>query len=117
MSRHSWSKSSQASQLLELQRWSVAVEKSMHPARWTTRMLGLDRVPRLRKIVIAVIGGTIVLLGIALLVLPGPAVIVIPIGLIILASEFAWARRVLRRGRTTVEKVKRGRWRELFWLV
>ena len=56
-----------------------------------------------RRVVIAVAGGTIVLAGIALLVLPGPAVIVIPIGLGILALEFAWARRWLRRVRAQAQ--------------
>ena len=41
------------------------------------------------------IGGTVVLIGIALLVLPGPAIVVIPAGLAILATEFLWARRWL----------------------
>lgn len=49
-----------------------------------------------RRIVIAVIGGTVLLVGIALLVLPGPAFLVIPAGLAILGLEFAWARRWLR---------------------
>lgn len=48
-----------------------------------------------RRIVIAVIGITVLLLGIALLVLPGPAFVVIPTGLAILGLEFAWARRWL----------------------
>lgn len=60
-----------------------------------------------RKIIVGVIGGTIVLIGIALIVLPGPAFIVIPIGLGILASEFVWARRVVKRGRIFVKRVKR----------
>jgi tellurite resistance protein TerC len=69
---------------------------------------GLDRVPpAARKIVIAVIGTTILLIGVALIVLPGPAFIVIPIGLSILASEFIWARRVIKRGRIFVKKVRR----------
>jgi tellurite resistance protein TerC len=69
---------------------------------------GLDLVPpAVRKIVIAVIGTTILLFGIALIVLPGPAFIVIPIGLSILASEFIWARRVIKRGRIFVKKVRR----------
>ena len=38
-------------------------------------------------------GGSVLLLGIALLVLPGPAFLVIPAGLAILAMEFAWAER------------------------
>ena len=49
-----------------------------------------------RKIVVAVVGGTIVALGVAMLVLPGPAFVVIPAGVAVLALEFAWARRWLR---------------------
>jgi hypothetical protein len=78
---------------------------------WVRKMtgaLGLNRSPRIRRVVIAVIGGTIVVVGVALLVLPGPASIVIPIGLIVLASEFAWARHVLRRGKVVVNKARRG---------
>jgi cardiolipin synthase (CMP-forming) len=48
-----------------------------------------------RRIVIAVIGTTVVLIGVAMIVLPGPAVIVIPLGLGILSVEFAWARHWL----------------------
>lgn len=47
------------------------------------------------------------LIGVALIVLPGPAIIVIPIGLGILASEFIWARRVVKRGRILVKRAKR----------
>ncbi len=50
-----------------------------------------------RQIVIAVIGGTVVLVGLVMLVTPGPALLVIPLGLAILALEFAWARHWLRR--------------------
>jgi hypothetical protein len=50
-----------------------------------------------RKVVVAVLGCTVLALGIALIVLPGPAVVVIPLGLTILGSEFLWARRLLRR--------------------
>lgn len=50
-----------------------------------------------RRVVITVVGGSIVLLGIALIVLPGPAFIVIPVGLGILGLEFAWARRWMER--------------------
>ena len=54
-----------------------------------------------RRVVIAVIGGSLLLLGIALVVLPGPAFVVIPVGLVILSVEFAWARSwllAIRRG-------------------
>ena len=50
-----------------------------------------------KRIVIAVIGGTILLIGLALIVLPGPAFLVIPLGLGVLATEFAWARYWLKR--------------------
>jgi uncharacterized protein (TIGR02611 family) len=52
-----------------------------------------------RRIVVGVLGLSVVAIGVALLVLPGPAFIVIPIGLGILAIEFEWARRWLRRAR------------------
>jgi tellurite resistance protein TerC len=50
-----------------------------------------------RRLIVAVIGFTVLLIGVALLVLPGPAVLVIPAGLAILATEFVWARRLLEQ--------------------
>ena len=52
-----------------------------------------------RRVVIAVVGGSVILFGVVLLFTPGPAIVVIPIGLAILASEFVWARRLLRKVR------------------
>jgi tellurite resistance protein TerC len=70
--------------------------------------LRLHQAPQvIRKVVIGVIGTTVLLIGVALIVLPGPAIIVIPIGLGILASEFIWARRVVKRGRILVKRAKR----------
>jgi tellurite resistance protein TerC len=81
--------------------------------KWLQKLadrVGLDRLIRiLRRIVVAVIGGTILLIGIALIVLPGPAFVVIPLGLVILASEFAWARSLLRRGRELIGKIRGSR--------
>lgn len=59
-----------------------------------------------RKIVIGVVGMTVLLFGIALIVLPGPAFVVIPIGLGILALEFAWAKRLLERVKNRVQAAK-----------
>ena len=64
-----------------------------------------------RKVAVAVIGSTVLAIGIALIVLPGPAFIVIPLGLAILATEFLWARRLLRRvrqGATSAYQMVRG---------
>jgi tellurite resistance protein TerC len=58
-----------------------------------------------RRIVVAVIGGTILLIGIAMVILPGPAIIVIPIGLGVLGLEFAFARHWLRKLRATATDV------------
>lgn len=85
--------------------------------QWTQNLrarLGWDLLPRtLRRVVVGVIGGTIVLIGIALILLPGPAIIVIPLGLLVLGSEFAWARRLLRRGKEMIAKVRGKRVEEL----
>ena len=59
-----------------------------------------------KRIVVAVVGGTVTLIGIAMIVLPGPAIIVIPIGLSILATEFLWARRFLRKARAVAAQLK-----------
>ena len=54
-------------------------------------------VHQLRRLAVAVIGLTVLGIGIAMIVLPGPATVLIPVGLGILAVEFAWARRMLER--------------------
>jgi uncharacterized protein (TIGR02611 family) len=58
-----------------------------------------------RRIVIAVVGFTVLAIGVAMIVLPGPAFVVIPVGLGILGIEFAWARRWLK---TVKEKGEAG---------
>lgn len=57
-----------------------------------------------RRLIVLVIGGTVLLIGVALLVLPGPAFVVIPLGLAILATEFRWARNLLDRVKAAAEK-------------
>ena len=49
----------------------------------------------LKKTLVALAGGSLLLAGLAMLVLPGPAFVVIPAALAILAIEFVWARRWL----------------------
>ncbi len=58
----------------------------------------------LRRTVVAVIGFTVLLIGLAMVVLPGPAVIVIPLGLAILATEFVWAKGILEKARATIAR-------------
>jgi uncharacterized protein (TIGR02611 family) len=64
-------------------------------------MLRLDELsPLKRRILVGLVGGTVLVLGVVMVVLPGPALLVIPLGLIILATEFLWARRLLRKTRS-----------------
>ncbi|MCB9367239.1 MAG: PGPGW domain-containing protein [Calditrichaeota bacterium] len=51
------------------------------------------------------IGFTVLLIGVLLIVLPGPAVVVIPVGLGILATEYAWARKYLKKFKDGGEKL------------
>ncbi len=50
-----------------------------------------------RRIAIFAVGGTVLAVGIVMIVAPGPAIVVIPIGLAILGAEFAWAKIWLRK--------------------
>ena len=61
----------------------------------------------MKKFFIALIGGTVLLVGLVLLVLPGPGLPVIAAGLAILATEFFWARRVMRKAKGAFARVRR----------
>ncbi len=53
-----------------------------HPLRWAG---------------VAAVGGALVLTGLVLMVLPGPGIPLLAAGLVVLATEFAWAESLLRR--------------------
>lgn len=52
---------------------------------------------QIKRLAIFLIGISIVLIGCVLFFTPGPAIIVIPIGLAILATEFIWAKKLLKK--------------------
>jgi uncharacterized protein (TIGR02611 family) len=58
-----------------------------------------------KRLAVAVVGGTILVAGLAMLVLPGPGVVVIALGLALLATEFAWAAFALETGKRGATKV------------
>jgi len=62
----------------------------------------------LRRGVIFVLGVSVTLIGVVLVVTPGPAIVVVPLGLMILATEFAWARVILERLKERIERLKTG---------
>src|SRR5215467_11547197 len=87
-------------------------EQSVDPRSRVKRLSGVWRTENIkivRRVIISVVGATVLLIGVALLVLPGPAFIVIPIGLAILASEYPWARRWLKKVRRMASSVVFGR--------
>ena len=59
-----------------------------------------------RRAVILLLGSSVLIVGVAMIVLPGPAILVVPLGLTILGIEFAWARRWLAGIRAKLEGVK-----------
>ena len=69
----------------------------------------VDNIKVVRRVIVSVVGATVLLIGIALLVLPGPAFVVIPLGLAILATEYAWARRWLQKARRMASQAVSGR--------
>ena len=72
----------------------------MNPVRKFFQRVGLDYLPPVvRRTIVAVVGGTILLSGLLLMVLPGPGILVILVGLAVLGSEFVWARRMIQRAR------------------
>jgi uncharacterized protein (TIGR02611 family) len=54
----------------------------------------------LRRGLVLVAGLAVLLAGVAMLVLPGPGVLVMFAGLSLLATEFTWAARLLRWAKT-----------------
>ena len=74
--------------------------------------LRLDRIhPVPRKIIVGIIGGIFLVGGVIMVVTPGPAIVFIPLGLLLLASEFKWAERWSQKSMDVVHK-GREKWRE-----
>lgn len=82
----------------------------MRGLMWAVASGGLRQAKRLT---ILIVGLTVLAVGTAMIVLPGPAVVVIPVGLGILATEFVWARRLLHKlkegAQTLVQRNTRGK--------
>jgi tellurite resistance protein TerC len=69
--------------------WSLLVFDDKHPLYNSYRIA--------KRIAIGIVGGSVLVVGVCMIVLPGPAFIVIPVGLGILGIEFAWARIWLKK--------------------
>jgi hypothetical protein len=74
--------------------------------------LRLDKIhPFPRKVLVGIVGGVFLLAGVVMIVTPGPAFIFIPLGLLLLASEFKWAERWAQKMTDALHK-GREKWRE-----
>ena len=64
-----------------------------------------------KRVVVTIVGFTLVALGLVLLVVPGPGILVLAAGLAVLATEYAWAKRMLdsakRRGAALRDRARR----------
>lgn len=58
----------------------------------------------MKKIIVGIIGAILILTGILLLVLPGPGLVLIALGILVLASEFEWAKRLYDRFKAWLKK-------------
>jgi tellurite resistance protein TerC len=69
----------------------------------------MKTIKQVKRLVIIVIGFTMLAAGIAMIVLPGPAFVFIPAGLAILATEFLWARKLLQKVKDTLKRNRDGK--------
>lgn len=81
-----------------------------HRHRWADKLAekreSYQQRGRVYRLLFVISGAIVTLAGIAMLVLPGPALLVIPIGLAMLAMEFAWAEHMLEKALEQAEKAQ-----------
>ena len=64
-------------------------------------------IPGVKRVATGIAGGTMVAAGVAMLVLPGPGLLTIALGLALLATEFAWAEGLLKKARAAITRQKK----------
>jgi hypothetical protein len=64
----------------------------------------LKSIKSVKRLIIVTIGFTLLLIGLAMVILPGPAFIVIPVSLGILGTEFIWAKNLMKRAKSLFVK-------------
>ena len=70
--------------------------------------LVLKTLGQTKRLIVIVIGFTVLIAGVAMIALPGPAVVVIPVGLAILATEFIWAKKLLDTVKERIHRMRKG---------
>ena len=82
--------------VVAVRRRSFSVRFSEALSRLLVR-LKVDEVPHIKRIIVTTVGGTILVFGFALIWAPAPTSLLIPLGLAVLGTEYAWARRWMRK--------------------
>lgn len=72
---------------------------------WTYEVRKHPRFKHVRRLVITLFGVTVLLIGIAMIVLPGPALLVIPLSFAILGTEYVWCRRIFEGMKKHTDKI------------
>ncbi len=69
--------------------------------------MSFNSIKQIKRLIVGIIGTTILVIGLAMIILPGPAFIVIPVGLSVLATEFLWAKKIVQRFNDKIESLKK----------
>ena len=60
----------------------------------------------LKRFAVTLVGAVLLVLGVAMMVLPGPGILVIVGALAVLATEYVWAQPLLEKAKSQAEKVQ-----------
>ena len=66
----------------------------------------IKTVKQAKRVIKIVMGFTVLLLGLIMLVTPGPGIVTIILGLAILGTEFVWAKKLMKRFEKEAVNVK-----------
>ena len=81
----------------------AAQDGAEHDWEWRRRVRADPRSRLILRIVVGVVGLIIVVIGLIMVPFPGPGWAVVFLGLVVWATEFVWAERLLQRARHTLE--------------
>jgi len=91
---------------LETSRPELARRWHNHPTIVPFKVVGRFVGRNSKRVAVTIVGFCVVLAGLAMLVLPGPGIIVIVAGLAILATEYVWAQRLLKIAKEKANQTK-----------
>lgn len=60
----------------------------------------------MKKVIVSVVGGLLVVAGLIMMPLPGPGIVLVVAGIGVLAAEYAWARRALKKTKDKAEEAQ-----------